>query len=120
VGTHNYVGDPLVQNKPSTYRFAKTIPADGISLAGTWTTDDSYFEAGDNAQLRLRFPADDVYLVLAGQGTVTVSVDGGPGTRFTVSGTPNSYPLVTGSRQHGRELTATLGPGLRAYDLTFG
>lgn len=33
-----------------------------------------------------------------GRSTVTVSVDGKPGTQFKVSGTPNSYPLVTGSR----------------------
>jgi cytochrome c biogenesis protein CcdA/thiol-disulfide isomerase/thioredoxin len=118
--TPNYVGTPLTHNKPATYRSPATIPANTISLDGTWTTDDSYFAAGPDARLRLNYNATNVYLVLSGQGAATVSIPGAADVQIPVSGTPNAYPLLTSPAQHTGQLTVTLSPGLQAYDLTFG
>jgi cytochrome c biogenesis protein CcdA/thiol-disulfide isomerase/thioredoxin len=118
--TTNYAGSPLIHNRPGTYEFPATIPPNTVSLAGTWSTDDSYFAAGPDARLRLNFNARNVYLVLAGHGTLTVSTPGAPDVQIPVSGTPNTYPLLTSQAQHTGQLTVTLTPGLQAYDLTFG
>jgi thiol-disulfide isomerase/thioredoxin len=115
-----YTGTPLTHDAPATYQLAADIPADHISLGGTWTAGDSFFTAGTGAKLVLNFKAKDVYLVLAGHGTVTASVAGQPTKVVQVSGTPNEHAVLTSPSQHTGQLTLTLSPGLQAYDLTFG
>jgi cytochrome c biogenesis protein CcdA/thiol-disulfide isomerase/thioredoxin len=115
-----YTGTPLTHDAPASYQLASNIPADHLSLGGTWTAGDSFFTAGTGAKLVLNFNAKDVYLVLAGQGSVTASVAGQPAKVIQVSGTPNEHAVLTSPSQHAGELTLTLSPGLQAYDLTFG
>ncbi|HXL91324.1 MAG TPA: thioredoxin family protein [Streptosporangiaceae bacterium] len=115
-----YTGTPLAHDASARYRLPADIPADHIGLGGTWTAGDSYFTAGPGATLVLHFNAKDVYLVLAGHGTVTASVTGQPATVIQVAGTPNEHAVLTSSRQHTGQLTLKLSPGLQAYDLTFG
>jgi thiol-disulfide isomerase/thioredoxin len=115
-----YTGTALTHDAPASYRVAADIPADHISLGGTWTAGDSYFTAGAGAKLVLNFNAKDVYLVLAGHGTVTASVTGQPTRVIQVSGTPNEHAVLTSPSQHAGQLTLQLSPGLQAYDLTFG
>jgi cytochrome c biogenesis protein CcdA/thiol-disulfide isomerase/thioredoxin len=115
-----YTGTPLTHDAAASYQVAANIPADHLSLGGTWTAGDSYFTAGQGARLVLHFNAKDVYLVLAGHGTVTASVAGQPAKVIQVSGTPNEHAMLTSPSQHTGVLTITLGPGLQAYDLTFG
>ncbi len=92
-----------------------------FSLGGTWTVRHEYAEAGPDAALAFRFHAAQVYLVLAGEGTVSVAVDGVPeATReVTVSGTPTLYTLYDGAARTGT-LRLGLSPGLQAYAFTFG
>jgi cytochrome c biogenesis protein CcdA/thiol-disulfide isomerase/thioredoxin len=116
----NYTGTPLVLDKPTAYHFPAAMPANGVSLDGTWTTGESYFQPASGARLALNYNAKNVYLVLAGTGTVTVSDGGVLSTRIPVSGTPNAYPLLTSSQQHTGKLTITFSSGLQAYDFTFG
>ncbi|HEY1626337.1 MAG TPA: cytochrome c biogenesis protein DipZ [Streptosporangiaceae bacterium] len=114
-----YAGTPLVHDASAAYQPPATVPVDHLSLGGTWTAGDSYFTAGSGAKIILHYDAKDVYLVLAGHGTVTVTGAGKPAT-IAVSGTPNQHPLLTSTSQHTGELTITLSPGLQAYDLNFG
>jgi len=114
-----YTGTPLVHDASAVYQPASSLPVDHVSLGGTWTAGDSYFTAGAGAKLILHYDAKDVYLVLAGHGTVTVTGGSRPQT-IAVSGTPNQHPVLTSTSQHTGELTITLSPGLQAYDLTFG
>ena len=74
----------------------------------------------DNATLALNFTVDDVYLVMSGQGTVGVSVDGRALAPVTVSGIPKLYTLVSGSQLQTGVLTLQVPPGVEAYDFTFG
>ncbi len=46
------------------------------TLAGGWSNDVESITSTDGAQLSYRYSARDVYLVLAGSGTVTALVDG--------------------------------------------
>jgi cytochrome c biogenesis protein CcdA/thiol-disulfide isomerase/thioredoxin len=115
-----YAGTPLTHDAPASYQPAAALPVNDVTLGGTWTAGDGYFTAGHGARLILHFDAKDVYLVLAGSGTVTASADGAPATVIHVSGTPNQHPLLTSNGQHAGTLTVTLSSGLQAYDLTFG
>jgi hypothetical protein len=76
--------------------------------------------AGSNATLGLQFTADDVYLVMSGDGTVGVSYNGKYLKTVTVSGIPKLYTLLSGNVLQNGTLTLTVSPGVEAYDFTFG
>ena len=64
--------------------------------------------------------ADDVYLVMSGEGTVGVSYNGEHLTTVPVSGIPKLYTLFSGTVLQTGHLTLTMSPGVEAYDFTFG
>ena len=116
---HRYAGDPLVDSKPARYRLPAAVPSDTVSLGGTWTAGEN-FTAGPDATLVLSYHAKDVYLVLAGEGSITVTDGTGAPRTIAVSGTPNAYPILANPRQGAGQVSILLSPGLQAYDLTFG
>ncbi len=102
------------------YRFPRRLAQDELAYAGEWTVQPTRIVAGDDARLRLRFEAKDVYLVLGGHGRVATFVDGHPTGTVDVSGTPRLYTI-----EHYRSLTRALlelhaSPGVEAYAFTFG
>jgi cytochrome c biogenesis protein CcdA/thiol-disulfide isomerase/thioredoxin len=117
---NNAVGTAVVPNKATVYHPPSTIPANSIAFGGTWTEHSEEATAGNNATLGLSFTADDVYLVMSGDGTVGVSYNGKPLKTVTVSGIPKLYTLFSGSVLQTGTLTLTFSPGLQAYDFTFG
>jgi hypothetical protein len=76
--------------------------------------------AGANATLGLQFTANDVYLVMGGEGTVGVSYNGRHLTTLTVAGIPKLYTLLSSGALQTGVLTLTVSPGVEAYDFTFG
>ncbi|MEU8936165.1 cytochrome c biogenesis protein CcdA [Streptomyces sp. NPDC048409] len=115
-----YVGDPLLNDKPRTYRFPKDIPVNRLSLDGTWTAGYQYFTAGDHARLAFTYRARNVNLVLGGKGTVTVLVDGKTVKSVSVAGTPTLYRLVDENTARTAHLELRVTPGVQAYSFTFG
>ncbi|MFJ2906215.1 hypothetical protein [Streptomyces sp. NPDC087212] len=115
-----YVGDPLLDNKPKAYRFPTAIPVNSLSLDGTWTAGYQYFTAGENARLAFTYRAKNVNLVLAGEGTVTVLVDGKTVKTIPVAGTPTLHRLVDESTARTAHLELKVTPGIQAYSFTFG
>jgi len=71
-------------------------------------------------ELGLQFTADDVYLVMSGEGTVGVSYNGKHLTTVPISGIPKLYTLFSGTVLQTGTLTLTMSPGVEAYDFTFG
>jgi cytochrome c biogenesis protein CcdA/thiol-disulfide isomerase/thioredoxin len=116
----NYAGSPVRDGRSATYTFAPSLPADTLSLAGTWTVNSEEITAGPAAKLELNYTASDVYLVLGGQGTLTVSTNGGPARTIAVSGIPRLYTLLSGPSSTRGVLSVTFTPGIEAYDFTFG
>ncbi|MGV9706154.1 redoxin domain-containing protein [Streptomyces sp. NPDC003483] len=115
-----YVGDPLLDDKPKTYRFPSKIGVNKLSLDGTWTAGYQYFTTGDNARLAFTYRAKNVNLVLAGKGSVTVLVDGKRVRTIPVEGTPTLHRLVDDSTARTAHLELRLTPGIQAYSFTFG
>jgi cytochrome c biogenesis protein CcdA/thiol-disulfide isomerase/thioredoxin len=91
---------------------------DRVTLQGTWTVGEERIEAGPGARLVLDFAAADVFLVLGGEGTVTV-VEGDSRREVAVSGAPTLYELRSGPAQRSR-IGVSLDEGMTAYAFTFG
>jgi len=102
------------------YQFPSQLPLGGLGLAGTWTDHAQEATAGPGARLELKFVASDVYLVLGGSGTLTVSVNGKASSTIHVGGTPRLYTLFHAGAARTGTLLLKAGPGVQAYDFTFG
>jgi len=116
----NAVGTAVVPNKPTVYHPPSTIPSNSLAFGGTWTVHNEEATAGSDATLGLQFTADDVYLVMSGEGTVGVSYNGKHLTTVPISGIPKLYTLFSGTVLQTGTLTLTMSPGVEAYDFTFG
>ena len=75
--------------------------------------------AGRRARLRLRFRAKEVNLVLGGNGSVQVLVDGKPTRLVNVRGS-RLYNLVELPRLRTGLLELRASPGVAGYAFTFG
>ncbi len=115
-----WVGTPFAQDKKAVYHAPSSIPTNDLALNGTWTDHSQEATAGPGASIELNFTANDVYLVLGGKGTVSVSDNGHPLKTVSVSGVPTLYTLFSGSELSTGLLTLDVSPGVQAYDFTFG
>ena len=114
------VGTTIVHDKAIVYNAPATVPLDSFAFDGTWTDHSQEATAGADASIELHFVANDVYLVMAGTGSVTVSFDGRHLTTLAVSGVPRLYTLFSGSALQTGQLDLGFSPGVQAYDFTFG
>lgn len=114
------VGTAVLPDKAVKYQLVSNVPPGEFSFGGTWTVHQWDAVAGTGAELTLNFEADDVYLVLGGNGTVQESVNGKPTQTLHVAGVPDIYTLLAGSRLRSGVLTLRCSPGVQAYDFTFG
>jgi cytochrome c biogenesis protein CcdA/thiol-disulfide isomerase/thioredoxin len=110
----------VVKNKATVYRFPARLPLGAFGLSGTWTDHSQEATAGRDAQLELGFLASDVYLVLGGHGTLSVSLGGRHYSTIDVSGVPRLYTLFQASKLTSGKLLLKASPGVQAYDFTFG
>jgi thiol-disulfide isomerase/thioredoxin len=94
---------------------------DTFSFDGTWTIEEERAVATDNSRLYLHFYAADVYLVLEGEGTVTVSLASQPSERrmVTIDGVSDLYTLYEGAPTDD-VMTLEFSSGVAAYAFTFG
>ena len=118
---NNEVGTSVVPDKAIVYHPPASIPSNSLAFGGTWTVHSEEATAGSNATLGLQFTADDVYLVMSGQGTVGVSLNGT--TSHDAAGRRGSeavHLVLERIRLASGVLTLTVSPGVEAYDFTFG
>jgi thiol-disulfide isomerase/thioredoxin len=117
-----YVGVPkYIGAGTKTYTFGSlSQPLDTYGLAGQWTTTPDGLTAGQGARLRLHFRAKDVFHVLGGTGTVTVSRPGEPDRVIDVKGVPNLYRVVGGRGVVNETVTLTYSGRVQVYTFTFG
>jgi cytochrome c biogenesis protein CcdA/thiol-disulfide isomerase/thioredoxin len=114
-----YVGSRIRPGVAARYTFARALPADDLSYAGTWRVERQQIVAGAGARLRLHFRARFVYLVLGGRGTVHALVDGRPAGSFRVDA-DRLYTIVSGASSREGILELRFSPGVTAYAFTFG
>ncbi len=114
-----YVGSKIQPNAPAVYTFAKTLPQNDLSYAGTWRVGGERIVAVENARLRLHYHARFVYIVLGGRGTVRALVDGKPVRTLDVNA-DRLYTVVSGTYASDGVLELRMSPGVNAYAFTFG
>ena len=117
---NNEVGTSVQPDKTVVYHPPASIPSNSLAFGGSWTVHSEEATAGKDATLSLQFTADDVYLVMSGQGTVGVSMDGQSVSTLHVGGVPKLYTLFSSPSLRSGVLTLTASPGVEAYDFTFG
>jgi hypothetical protein len=116
----DYVGGQIRPDAAVSYTAPADIPVNGWALSGVWTVGAERVTAGPGAALRLVFVARHVYLVLAGDGTVGVRVNGTRLPAIRVSGVPGLYTLFSSAGSTTGLLELEVSPGVSAYDFTFG
>src|SRR5919106_479041 len=75
-----FAGGSITPRREATYEIPRSLPLHGLAYGGRWTVEDERIVAGDDARLRLRFVASNVFLVLGTsreRETVEVRLDGG-------------------------------------------
>jgi cytochrome c biogenesis protein CcdA/thiol-disulfide isomerase/thioredoxin len=112
--------ETLTKGKAAAYALPSSTPPGYFGIGGTWTVNAEEMTAGTGAELAYDVTAKDVYLVIAGDGKVSVSINGKPTRAFTVSGIPKLYTLAHTASTFTGDLAVSFTPGLEAYDLTFG
>lgn len=109
------------QNVAMAYKFPTSLNVGYFAFSGLWTDHAQEATAGAKAELELSYQARDVYLVMGGSGTVTLSDGSGTAPRtFEVSGVPRLYTLFHATSTSVGTLVMKMSPGVQAYDFTFG
>jgi thiol-disulfide isomerase/thioredoxin len=114
-----FVGDQAQPGRAAAYHFPATVPANDLAFDGVWTVLEERGISGPGARLRVHFQASKVYLVLGGQGRVTVLVNGRPSRTVRVDG-DRLYTLVDWRRKRDALLELRFTRGISAYAFTFG
>jgi len=116
----NYAGDGDYRSGTNDYTFPTKLAKNSFAFDGSWAIDfQNAKPVGDEGRIGLKYTASEVRIVLAGEGTVTVSIDGKT-KEIPVSGTPQSYQLLKTDEIGSGTLVVTLSEGLEAYSFTFG
>lgn len=111
----------VVAGREATYRFPRTqLAPDTLAYSGRLTVEPERLVAGENARLRLQFFAQEVNLVLGGEGGLEVLLDGKPVRTIEIGGEPRLYRLLDLPELHEGLLELRFEPGLAAYAFTFG
>ncbi|MGH3132511.1 MAG: cytochrome c biogenesis protein DipZ [Gaiellaceae bacterium] len=111
----------VTPDREDDYRFPERELFDGeVAYAGRWTVTHEHIAAGRGARLRLRFEANEIFLVLAGEGRVRVVVDGRPVRSVAVSGLPRLYTIARFPTLTRALLELRVSEGVQAYAFTFG
>ncbi|WP_194396023.1 cytochrome c biogenesis protein DipZ [Microbacterium atlanticum] len=118
----NFGGERPYRAGVGEYELPERQPADSFALDGRWRIETQYATpaGGAGGGIRLLFRAQEVRMVLAGEGEVRVRLDGGEERAVEVSGTPRSYGVVSGADGGDHELEVEVSPGVEVYSFTFG
>ncbi|MBP2436555.1 cytochrome c biogenesis protein DipZ [Microbacterium amylolyticum] len=115
----NYAGAEPYRAGDQRFTLPEQQPRNSFALDGNWTIATQYVTPdGSPARIRLAYSASEVRIVLAGEGTITATVDG-ESQSIVVAGTPRSYELRNADRGTGT-IEVELPPGVEAYSFTFG
>lgn len=117
----NYGGTGDYKAGTATFDYPASLPGDKFALRGRWKLDDQGATAdGDGAAVRLNYTAaKDVYVVVGGTGTLTVTRDGKT-TTTPIGGAPTLHRIVADADTRADQLDMGVSPGLQVFSFTFG
>ncbi|WP_406817252.1 cytochrome c biogenesis protein DipZ [Mycobacterium sp. M23085] len=118
--TGNYGGGGDYKDGTATLSFPPKLADDKFALRGRWTLDDQGATAdGDDSAVRLNYTAKDVYAVVGGTGTITVT-RGGKTTTTPIGGAPTLHRIVADDAAHRDQLDMQVSKGMQLFSFTFG
>jgi hypothetical protein len=121
--TGNYGGAGDYKVGTATFSYPARLTDDKFALRGGWTLDDQGATSdSDDSAIRLNYTAKDVYVVVAGTGTITVT-SGGKTTTTSISGAPTLHQVVgsnIAATGHRDQLEMQVSKGLQVFSFTFG
>ncbi|OBE95631.1 cytochrome c biogenesis protein DipZ [Mycobacterium sp. 852002-10029_SCH5224772] len=119
----NYGGNGDYTSGAATLDYPQTLAEDKFALSGRWILDDQGATAdGDDSAIRLNYTAKNVYAVVGGTGTLTVTRDGKT-TTTPIGGAPTLHQIVgndPGDSAHRDQLDMRISKGLQVFSFTFG
>lgn len=119
----NYGGGGEYKPGTATFAYPATLPDDRFALRGRWTLDEQGATAdSDDAAIRLNYTGKDVYVVVGGTGTLTVT-RGGRTAATAIGGPPTLHQIAggdPGDAARRDQLDMRVGKGLQVFSFTFG
>jgi cytochrome c biogenesis protein CcdA/thiol-disulfide isomerase/thioredoxin len=116
----NYAGEGTYTAGDRSFSFPDEQKKDSFALDGGWTlSSQNITPTSADGKIRLNYRAREVRMVLAGTGTVTYKI-GDRTKTVNVTGTPNSYQLVSTRDNQAGTVEVTVGKGVQAFSFTFG
>lgn len=121
----NFAGDQPYENGTREYTLPRTVYSGTFALEGEWTLGPEAIEpaatgpSAEPARIRLTYTAHEVYLVVAGSGSIRVDVDG-LSREIPVQGVPGSVLLQRTGFLDTTTLDLTVPHGVQVYSFTFG
>lgn len=116
----NYGGGGEYDEGTRTFRYPPSLASDSFALTGSWALDyQGATASGDDSGIKLNYHAKDIYLVVGGTGTLTVTRDGKP-TTVAIDGPPTSHQIVADPRQSSGTIEVRPSKGLQVFSFTYG
>ncbi|UGT91850.1 cytochrome c biogenesis protein DipZ [Mycobacterium ostraviense] len=116
----NYGGGGQYDEGSATFDYPPALAADSFALRGPWSLDYQGATAeSDESSIKLNYHAKNVYVVVGGTGTLTVTRNGQT-TTVPISGPPTSHQIVGGDRVESGTVEVRPTKGLQLYSLTYG
>jgi cytochrome c biogenesis protein CcdA/thiol-disulfide isomerase/thioredoxin len=116
----NYGGTGDYKAGAATLNFPARLADDKFAMGGRWTLDNQGATAdGDDCVVRLNYTAKDVYAVVGGSGTITVTRDGKT-TTTPIGGAPTLHRIIADDSAHRDQLDMRVSKGLQVFSFTFG
>ncbi len=116
----NFAGSEKYSAATKEFAAPEKVKKNSFALDGAWTLGtQSIASTGDSAEIELNYTAREVRMVLGGSGTVTYTVDG-KRKSIEVSGTPQSYQLLSTDDLASGTVNVKVGAGVDAFSFTFG
>ena len=116
----NYGGTGGYDEGTRSFALPTRLADNSFALRGTWAVDyQGITAADDDNAVALKYHARNVYMVVGGTGTLTVTRDGTT-TTIPVSGPPNMRQIVTDDSDGAGTLEVSVSKGLQAFSFTYG
>jgi cytochrome c biogenesis protein CcdA/thiol-disulfide isomerase/thioredoxin len=115
-----YGGGGEYKSGTATFGYPAQLADDRFALRGRWRVDDQGATAdSDDAAIRLNYTGKNVYAVVGGTGTITVT-RGGKTTATAIGGAPTLHQIVSDDTAHRDQLDMQVSNGLQVFSFTFG
>ncbi|OBG61740.1 cytochrome c biogenesis protein CcdA [Mycobacterium sp. E3339] len=116
----NYGGNGVYDEGTTTFAYPPNLAADRFALNGPWSLDYQGATAASNqSSIKLNYHARNVYIVVGGTGSLTVT-RGGRSVVIPISGPPTSHQIVAADHSQSETLEVRPDQGLQVYSFTYG